>query len=297
MSVRIDCKPETQSQDRFGEPLIHQWTQAACTDVRLGLDYQAQLPSVHPRPLDAGVPEDESQYGGRLVLAADTVRKQPRRASSTDAAVFRKQHAAVHVPADAALALGLGSMGAVVADTLTVEQQQRLLRGMQEHGRDFLAITRDFLPDVAPAKLAAYYYDVWKLRAVPAAKEWYRARNARAMAREAAESKREEAIKQRRVQAVGLTNRRRQVKDVIRWVRCVGKTPRKAGVNNQKVRERAGRTMAVLHQLPLILPSVRRLGDTEAQAAKNSIGLLCGYPKVRHSRGNVPLHAKGKLVP
>jgi hypothetical protein len=69
--------------------------------------------------------------------------------------------------------LGLGTMGSITANKLTPQQQKMFGQGMTKHGRNFQKIRDEFLPDVSCCTMAEYYYDVWKLKAVPAAKKWY----------------------------------------------------------------------------------------------------------------------------
>ena len=72
-----------------------------------------------------------------------------------------------------AAALGLLSAGAAAcAGLLGGGEEAALEAGMREFGRAFHTIRAELLPGRTPFDLHNYYYNVWKLRATPAAAAW-----------------------------------------------------------------------------------------------------------------------------
>ena len=73
--------------------------------------------------------------------------------------------------------LGLDRMGA--ADAVGWEPREISLfeQGLDENKRDFEHIARTLLPAKGPLRVASFYYNVWKTRAILQAKEWYRRRD------------------------------------------------------------------------------------------------------------------------
>lgn len=72
-----------------------------------------------------------------------------------------------------AAALGLLSCGADALRGLLSEGEEAALEaGMREFGRAFHTIRAELLPGRTPFDLHNYYYNVWKLRATPAAAAW-----------------------------------------------------------------------------------------------------------------------------
>jgi hypothetical protein len=259
-----------------GDP-VADFDPADLTDVRLGIDYQAVLPTLRQRP--GQVPENEAKLGGRLALAAGTVlASHTLNCGESDMSLKSRSEAIAKATADlastlgtgAGAALGIGTMGASMAEQLSIEQQESLYQGMKQHDRDFFVVTRDFVPGVRPAQLAAYYYDVWKLRAVPAAQRWYDDRAAAAVARELEEQEAERRRQEeaaRRAERQEAAARRRQVKEAVQWMRMAGKVPAEINYNKPVVRERANRSIAVLRRLVSTTVPAELLQQPEAHVA------------------------------
>lgn len=238
---------------------------AAATDVRLGTMYQAELPALLPRP--SAPTSEEAARSGELILRKQAVKPPPREPTQAvlarDWDQERRQMAislesarlAAAVGSAVASAFGLNSMGTVMAGELDASQQEGLYLGMKEHGRDFHAISKEQVPGVAPRRMAAYYYDVWKLRAVPAAVRWYEDK-----AREAEERAAEERVQEqlraeeaaRRAERQEASARRRQVKEAVQWIRLAAKGPSEVNWNKMIVRERATRLVALLREPRMI---------------------------------------------
>lgn len=238
------------------------------TDVRLGTMYQTELPQQRRRP---PLPEkDESRWTENLILEAgknlgvSKKIKVSRPESSSreeqngldcendrhaEAIALQISQLAATVGPVVGKAFGLGTMGTDTAKNLTEEQQDQLYEGITKHGRDFFKISRDFVNgDVAPRVLAAYYYDVWKLSGIPAAKRWFADKAAEEEQR-IAEAKQQEVLRAeeaaRRAKSMEASNRRRQVKEAFHWVRNAAKNPHAASYNKIIVRERANRVIVV----------------------------------------------------
>jgi hypothetical protein len=246
---------------------------AAASDVRTGPGFQCAPPPQRRRP--AAPSAEEARWLGGLVLepgaapppktAAPGSRSSLRAMSPGDRGLAVRAATAALTGAlgsAAAAAFGLGTMGAETAPLLDPTQQRALSEGMAAHGRDFPAVAAAFVPGAAPGRLAAYYYDVWKLRAVPAAAAWYQARAAAAAAREAEEAaaerhRAEEAA--RRAEREKASNRRRQVKDAVAWVRAAARGPAHANIKQTIMMGRAMRVTLAL-----------RLPDLAAAAAETA---------------------------
>jgi len=251
-----------------GGVMIQPFDPTELTDVRLGPMYQTELPQQRRRP---SVPEkSESRWTENLILEAgkNVVVEEKARVERPQRSVCEGQnrhsfederHAeaiALQVSRLAATvgpvvseAFGLGTMGTDTAKNLTEEQQDQLYEGFKQHGRDFFKISRDFVSgNVAPRILAAYYYDVWKLNGIPAAKRWFADKAAEEEQR-IAELKQQEILRAeeaaRRAKSMEASNRRRQVKEAFQWVRNAAKNPHAASYNKIIVRERANRVIMV----------------------------------------------------
>lgn len=232
---------------------------ASQTDTRLGEEFQCELPQPRRRP--AAPTAEENVWLDGVVLEPGSapppppsgLRAQQLRDAPPDERVMAVTSASAALSTalgpDAAAALGMGTMGATMASSLDAAQQVALGEGMEECGRDFPSIVKQHVPGVPARQLAAYYYDVWKLRAVPAAVAWYqrRAEEAEAEAAEAVQVERqrvEDAA--RRAERAEASNRRRQVKEAVGWVRGAAKAPKEVNFNKPVVRERALRTAKAL---------------------------------------------------
>lgn len=239
--------------------IIQPYDPADLTDVRLGGSYQAELPSLRKRPPTPAA--EESKWVENLVLSTGEapplsrgtrrMNKKPSYEDKSQAAAISRKVAELTaaVGPTAASDLGLGSMGTLMIKDLTSEQQDQLYEGMRVYGRDFHAISNEFVKGVPPHRMAQYYFDVWKLRAVPAALRWYddRAQEEAIRAAEAAKLEKqraEDAI--RRAERQEASNRRRQVKEAFQWIRASARGPTEVNFNKPIVRERAGRTGSVL---------------------------------------------------
>jgi hypothetical protein len=251
-----------------GGVMIQPFNPTELTDVRLGPMYQTELPQQRRRP---SVPEKiESRWtenlileaGKKVVVGKTKTGKRPETClgeGHTRSGCEDERHAeaialsisqlATTVGPLVSEAFGLGTMGTDTAKNLTEEQQYQLYEGFKKHGRDFFKISRDFVSgDVAPRVLAAYYYDVWKLSAIPAAKRWFADKAAEEEQR-IAEEKQQEILRAeeaaRRAKSMEASNRRRQVKEAFHWVRNAAKNPHAASFNKIIVRERANRVIMI----------------------------------------------------
>lgn len=235
---------------------------AELTDVRLGHDYQAELPARIPKT--AKSLERSKQLEGTLILSAQSNASLPNfderetelwrewtTEERAEAIATASSRLTESLGESSSRALGLHEMGAKMAHNLSEEDQERLLEGMMEHGRDFYLLSKEYCKGVSPAHLVTYYYDVWKLRAVPAAKRWYTQRAALAAA-EAAEAELLELQRQadaaRRAERQEAAARRRQVKEAVQWMRAAGKLPTTINFNKPVVKERAVRTIETLRR-------------------------------------------------
>ena len=231
---------------------------AELTDVRLGDDYQAIIPEKLPKLEELS--EREKTFEGTLILKAQDSEylskcdNQPSwrdctRDERTDAIAKATGKLMESLGPEVSRALGVSTMGAQLAQQLDEELQNLLLEGMMEHGRDFYVISKDYCKGIAPSLLASYYYDVWKLRAIPAAKTFYTRRAALAAA-EVAEAEIAQMQKQeesaRRALRQEAAARRRQVKEAIQWIRTAGRLPAIVNYNKPVVRERANRAVKAL---------------------------------------------------
>lgn len=72
---------------------------------------------------------------------------------------------------------GLDKMGIADAAGWTPEEVGIFEQGLDEHARDFERIASTMLPAKGPHRVASFYYNVWKTRAIPKAREWYRKRD------------------------------------------------------------------------------------------------------------------------
>lgn len=72
--------------------------------------------------------------------------------------------------------MGLDRMGMADAEGWTDGEIAIFERGLNADGRDFAGIASRLLPAKGPARVASFYYNVWKTRGVPRARAWYRRR-------------------------------------------------------------------------------------------------------------------------
>lgn len=240
---------------------------ADLTDVRLGVEYQAQPPPAarrpaFPRPEEARWVEGFIIHGERsqkyVQQASKDIYKEPAPEKMTSEArqrlLDKKTMVLVNkLGQEAAASLGVGKMGLRMVSRLKEQEQEAFGKGMRSNDRDFYQISKSFLPDFQPRILAEYYYDVWKLRGTEAAKEWYKIRQAEkeaALEAQAAAERQRVEDNARRLERQEATNRRRQVKEVLQWIRSSSRLPSTAvNYNKPVVRERAGRVANVLHLL------------------------------------------------
>ena len=73
--------------------------------------------------------------------------------------------------------LGLDRMGAADAVGWAPQEIALFEQGLDGNKRDFEHIARTLLPAKGPLRVASFYYNVWKTRAIPQAREWYRRRD------------------------------------------------------------------------------------------------------------------------
>ena len=235
---------------------------ADLTDVRLGSSYQANIPPLQRRPT-VPTPE-ESRWEESLVLKAGQApppsrisggkNRKPAYEDRAHAAAITKQVAnlASAVGPTAAANFGLGSMGVAMVNELTTYQQDQLYEGMKVYGRDFHAISKEFVIGVPPHIMAQYYFDVWKLRACPGALHWYADKAKEEEAREAEAAKLEKQRAEdavRRAERQEASNRRRQVKESFYWIKASARGPTEINFNKPIVRERAARIGSVLRMI------------------------------------------------
>lgn len=76
-------------------------------------------------------------------------------------------------------ALGMHLLGSKARALWCEEDEGAFALGIKEHDREFELIQRDYLPHKAMSELIAYYYNVWKTRATPAADSHHIARRAK----------------------------------------------------------------------------------------------------------------------
>jgi len=233
---------------------------AAATDVRWGPSYQAVIP---PYNRNNGDESREDRLGGTLVLQSGSLTPPMK---NFDLGSYKKlsrdeKQAKITESCDKMISaagalvdlLGLRTMGARVANTLTEDQQEAFGEGMKKHGRNFPMIQKEFLPNVSCCTMASYYYDVWKLRAVPAARRFYQERDEEMMEMEAARALEDAMLEKeavRRAENKDIANRRRLVKDSILWARLAAKCPNEANFNKNVVRERLQRAIYCMRKAP-----------------------------------------------
>jgi len=159
---------------------------SALSDVRWGAQFQAVLPpGPNAKPSHGEMTDREKHLRGTLVIKAHTFELTKDRKIDSEQKVKLDLHQLskqISKKTDALLEtlghetgrqLGVGTMGSTTATKLTPQQQKMFGQGMTKHGRNFQKIREEFLPDISCCTMAEYYYDVWKLKAVPAAKRWY----------------------------------------------------------------------------------------------------------------------------
>ena len=78
------------------------------------------------------------------------------------------------LPRSAHKPLGLPLIGDAVGRDWTDAEAHQFEEGMLEHGRDFPAIRKEFLPQRETEHLVLYYYNVWKTQSTARAQAWYR---------------------------------------------------------------------------------------------------------------------------
>eukprot|EP00887_Chlorella_sp_A99_P006204 scaffold3.g6204.t1 len=212
------------------------------TDVRLGEEFQAELPQARPRP--AAPMEREARWLEGLVLAAGST-QPPRygkeklvalaaappkhRAAAVEQA--RADLSAALGPAAArALGLGLaGAMGAAYVGTLSQEEEELMHVGFREHGRAFRAVQREFVPTRTVFELINWYYNVTKNKATAQARQWFAEKQQEEQAEVAAQEEAErkaEMERQRRADRQRVTYERRQLREVVGWIKFAACAPK-----------------------------------------------------------------------
>ena len=245
-------KLPVQSTSRRSTAVV-QGDPAAATDVRWGPSFQAKIPPYSKNSRDES---REDRLGGTLVLQSGSLTPPVRnfdlesykKLSRDEKQVKITEAGDQMINAAGALVdmLGLRTMGAREANTLTEDQQEAFGNGMKKHGRNFPMIQKEFLPNVSCCAMASYYYDVWKLQAVPAAKRFYQEREEARMEEEAARALEGVMLEKeaaRRAENKDIANRRRLVKDSILWARLAAKCPNETNFNKNVVRERLQRAI------------------------------------------------------
>ena len=74
-------------------------------------------------------------------------------------------------------ALGLDRMGQGSMKGWTPEDIALFERGLNENRRDFREIATTLLPHKGTLRVCSFYYNLWKSRAIPEARRWYRERD------------------------------------------------------------------------------------------------------------------------
>ncbi|GAB4822196.1 hypothetical protein N2152v2_009242 [Parachlorella kessleri] len=232
------------------------------TATRMGSEFQAQLPTLQPRPA-APTPE-ESRWLDQLImkphnpnLPAAPLDELARMAIASEAerAVWvdrSQQQLSAAVGSLAAISLGLETMGSCIGGSWTEEEEEALCAGMRAYGRDFHAIQSDYVPSRSVHDLIDYYYNVLKLKATRRAVQWYQDR-AQAEADHQAELERQEQAReaelQRRAERQGGASKRRQLREVVGWLKAAAKNPKDAAFNRPIVMDRAARAAKVIGNL------------------------------------------------
>ena len=164
---------------------IVQGDPASGTDVRWGACYQADIPPFGEAGKSSEpLMEREQRLGGTLVMMRGTMPPPWKNSVDLDeyksmnhqereAAIMDRSNQLIDSFGSQADLLGLKHMGAHVKGMLADGQQTAYGEGMKKHGRNFPLIHKLYVPNISPGWLAAYYYDVWKTRSVPAAAEFY----------------------------------------------------------------------------------------------------------------------------
>lgn len=164
---------------------IVQGDPGASTDVRWGACFQADIPPCIKNLKRPGSwAAREQRLGGTFIVGPGTISPVPQ--SGMDLATYKslsyedRQEAILSQSKKLVAScgpfadmLGLTKMGAFSKNLLDTDQQMAYREGIRKYGRDFPLIQRDFLPDISCGDMAAYYYDVWKTRSVPSAREFY----------------------------------------------------------------------------------------------------------------------------
>uniref|UniRef100_A0A1D2A7I6 ELM2 domain-containing protein n=1 Tax=Auxenochlorella protothecoides TaxID=3075 RepID=A0A1D2A7I6_AUXPR len=219
-------------------------TPADETDTRLGPECQVVVPPLRPRPAGGAGAGELRWLAGRVDVpvgatrdaggvedaAAPSMSPEARRAWIAAA----RDSLASRLGGEAAAALGLDRMGAALCPSFTPAEEAAVAEGMRALGRDFHAICARFLPHRAAGDLAAYYYNVLKIGASPAARAWLDEQHEAAAAQqaeaEAAERERE-AEAARRAERQEAANKKRMLREAAAWVRAAGRAPAEANFN------------------------------------------------------------------
>jgi hypothetical protein len=143
---------------------------ADLTDVRLGVEFQAQPPPAarrpaFPRPEEARWVEgfiihgERSQKYGQQASKDICKESSPERMSCEARQRLLEKKTTVLVNKlgqEAATSLGVGKMGLRMVSRLKEEEQDAFGKGMKSNDRDFNQISKSFLPDFQPRILAEY---------------------------------------------------------------------------------------------------------------------------------------------
>ncbi|KAI3435695.1 hypothetical protein D9Q98_001753 [Chlorella vulgaris] len=210
------------------------------TDVRRGARYQAVLPAVQPRPTQP--PASEARWvAGLACQAADAPappQHDPKQAAAMAAATPEKRAAwvaAAHRQLVAALgdaraaAMGLLCMGAEARGSqLSDAEEAGFEAGMREFGRAFHSIRQELVPGRTVAQLQSYYYNVWKLRATPRSRAWYREKGAQQAAQQAEVERQQRAVvaeQEAHKERQDAKQKRRMLREVVQWVKSAAHAP------------------------------------------------------------------------
>lgn len=190
-SRHVNAKERLKTLKRHGlkSTAAVQGDPAAATDVRWGSCYQAEIPSFSKRNQTSSEQKHrEQRLEGDLILKNGTVphayqdvlnlvKFKSMTRDQRERAILDRSNKLIDSIGTGSDLLGLNKMGAHVKDMLSQEQQILYGEGISKYGRDFKRIQKELLPTISCGSLAAYYYDVWKMRSIPAAAQYYQGRD------------------------------------------------------------------------------------------------------------------------
>lgn len=229
------------------------------TDVRLGEEFQAELPAVQPRP--AQPTSEEASWVANLACQAGDAAPPNHDAQQTAAMPWASaEERAAWVTAaheqlcsdlgeERSAALGLLAMGSDAHQGLLSDEEEATLEaGMREFGRAFHTIQLENVPSRTVFELIDYYYNVWKLHRTPRSRAWYEEKAAEESQRQAELDRQEqaavaeqEALRQRQEQRY----KRRMLREVVHWVKQAARAPKELQ-NRPVVMQRAQRAAKLI---------------------------------------------------